>query len=180
MVKSLPAVWKTGFESWVGKIPWRRKWQPTPLLPGKSHGQRIHGVTKNWTRLSDSTCCCCCTLSFTVSRKYNNLPFLLRHLFFCEVFLTTFYLSKHFRKCYCCSQLCPLFMGQGCTQRENELCAELFLCCIRSTKSDSTQLKNKGQFSTWNIQYYCSKKKSKAQTFKGRAYVYKFNREQFK
>ena len=30
-----------GFEPWVGKIPWRRKWQSTPaLLPGKSHGQR--------------------------------------------------------------------------------------------------------------------------------------------
>ena len=29
------------FNSWVGKIPWRRKWQSTPLfLPGKSHGQR--------------------------------------------------------------------------------------------------------------------------------------------
>ena len=29
------------FDSWVGKIPWRRKWQPTPvLLPRKSHGQR--------------------------------------------------------------------------------------------------------------------------------------------
>ena len=29
------------FDPWVGKIPWRRKWQPTPvLLPGKSHGQR--------------------------------------------------------------------------------------------------------------------------------------------
>ena len=26
---------------WIGKIPWRRKWQPTPVcLPGKSHGQR--------------------------------------------------------------------------------------------------------------------------------------------
>ena len=26
-------------ETWVGKIPWRRKWQPTPVfLPGKSHG----------------------------------------------------------------------------------------------------------------------------------------------
>ena len=26
---------------WVGKIPWRRKWQPTPvLLPRKSHGRR--------------------------------------------------------------------------------------------------------------------------------------------
>ena len=30
-----------GFNSWVRKIPWRRKWQPTPLfLPGKVHGQR--------------------------------------------------------------------------------------------------------------------------------------------
>jgi len=26
---------------WVGKIPWRRAWQPTPVfLPGESHGQR--------------------------------------------------------------------------------------------------------------------------------------------
>ena len=28
---------RLGFNPWVGKIPWRRKWQPTP---GKSHGQR--------------------------------------------------------------------------------------------------------------------------------------------
>ena len=29
------------FNSWVRKIPWRRAWQPTPiLLPGESHGQR--------------------------------------------------------------------------------------------------------------------------------------------
>jgi len=28
-------------DPWVGKIPWRRKWQPTPaFLSGKSHGQR--------------------------------------------------------------------------------------------------------------------------------------------
>ena len=27
--------------SWIGKIPWRRAWQPTPaFLPGESHGQR--------------------------------------------------------------------------------------------------------------------------------------------
>ena len=26
---------------WVGKTPWSRKWQPTPVfLPGKFHGQR--------------------------------------------------------------------------------------------------------------------------------------------
>ena len=29
------------FDSWVGKIPWRRKWQSTPVfLPEKSHRQR--------------------------------------------------------------------------------------------------------------------------------------------
>ena len=39
MVKRLPAMQETRFDSWVGKIPWRRKWQSTPaLLPGKSHG----------------------------------------------------------------------------------------------------------------------------------------------
>ena len=30
-----------GFNPWVGKIPWRRAWQPTPVfLPEKPHGQR--------------------------------------------------------------------------------------------------------------------------------------------
>ena len=29
------------FDPWVGKILWRREWQPTPVfLPGESHGQR--------------------------------------------------------------------------------------------------------------------------------------------
>ena len=32
---------RRGFNPWVGKITWRRKWQPTPVfLPGESHGQR--------------------------------------------------------------------------------------------------------------------------------------------
>ena len=32
---------RPGFNPWVGKIPWRREWQPTLVfLPGKSHGQR--------------------------------------------------------------------------------------------------------------------------------------------
>ena len=38
------------FDPLVGKIPWRGKWQPIPLLlPGKFHGQRratVHGVSK--------------------------------------------------------------------------------------------------------------------------------------
>ena len=50
------------FNTWVGKIPWRRKWQPTPVcLPGKFHGQMslvgswwatAHGATKSRTQLS--------------------------------------------------------------------------------------------------------------------------------
>ena len=40
-VKCLPAVQKTKVRSRVEKIPWRRKWQPTPMfLPGESHRQR--------------------------------------------------------------------------------------------------------------------------------------------
>ena len=32
---------RKGFNLWIGKFPWSRKWQPTPgFLPGKSHGQR--------------------------------------------------------------------------------------------------------------------------------------------
>ena len=30
-----------GFDLWVGKIPWRREWQPIPVfLPGEFHGWR--------------------------------------------------------------------------------------------------------------------------------------------
>ena len=43
-------------DPWIGKIPQRRKWQPTPVfLPGKSHGQRslvaaVHGLQKRVRR----------------------------------------------------------------------------------------------------------------------------------
>ena len=42
VVKNLPARCKQcEFDPWVGRIPWRRKWQPTPVfLPGEFHGQR--------------------------------------------------------------------------------------------------------------------------------------------
>ena len=41
---------RPGFNSLVGKIPWRRKWQPTPVfLPGESHGQRsLAGYSPWW------------------------------------------------------------------------------------------------------------------------------------
>ena len=32
---------RVGFHPWVGRIPWRREWQPTPVfLPGGFHRQR--------------------------------------------------------------------------------------------------------------------------------------------
>ena len=44
---------------WAEKIPWRRKWQPTPvILPGESHGQRnrqatVYRMAKGQTNLSN-------------------------------------------------------------------------------------------------------------------------------
>ena len=45
------------FDPWVGKIPWRRKWQPTPVfLPGESHGQRsLEGYSPWGHQESDTT-----------------------------------------------------------------------------------------------------------------------------
>ena len=35
----------------VGKIPWRKRWQPTPvLLPGKFHGLRSLAGYSSWSR----------------------------------------------------------------------------------------------------------------------------------
>ena len=40
-----------GFNPWVRKIPWRRKWQPSPVfLPGESHGQRSLAGYNPWGR----------------------------------------------------------------------------------------------------------------------------------
>ena len=40
---------RCGFNSWVWEIPWRRKWQPTPVfLPGKSHRQRSLSGCSPW------------------------------------------------------------------------------------------------------------------------------------
>ena len=94
---------RPGFDPWVGKISWRRKRQPTPvLLPGESHGRRslvgyspwgckesdmteqLHGVTKSQTRLSDCT--------YTFSLLWNHRGSL-------EARRSSFSLGK-LRKCF--------------------------------------------------------------------------------
>jgi len=48
---------ETGFNPRVRKVPWRRKWQPTPVfLPGKSHGQKsLTGYSPWGCKESDRT-----------------------------------------------------------------------------------------------------------------------------
>ena len=57
----------SGFDSWVGKIPWRRAWTPTPtFLPGESDGQRSlvgcspqgHREWREWAAEPTHTPCC--------------------------------------------------------------------------------------------------------------------------
>ena len=50
LIKNPPAMWETGFDPWVGKIPWRRERLPTPVFwPGEFHGFIVHGVAKSQT-----------------------------------------------------------------------------------------------------------------------------------
>ena len=60
MVKNLPfneGDKKHRFDPWVPKIPWRRKWQPTPVfLPGESHRRRsLEGYSSQGCKELDTT-----------------------------------------------------------------------------------------------------------------------------
>ena len=45
------------FDPWVGKIPWRRGWHPTPVfLPGKSHGLYYNGSERGSLFILESFC----------------------------------------------------------------------------------------------------------------------------
>ena len=49
---------RSGFDSWVGKIPWRRKWHPTPVfLPGESHGQENGSLPSTGSQKSQAWLC---------------------------------------------------------------------------------------------------------------------------
>ena len=56
MVKGLPVMQETRVQSLGWKIPWRRKWQPTPVpLPGKPHGQKSLIGYSSWGRKESDT-----------------------------------------------------------------------------------------------------------------------------
>ena len=64
------------FNPWVRKIPWRTKWQPTPVsLPGESYGQRSLAGYSLWGRKSQTR--------LSIQHTQNvNCPLILIHLFF--------------------------------------------------------------------------------------------------
>ena len=50
-LKGLPVCGRPMFDPWFRKIPWKRKWQPTPVfLPGESHGGRSLVGYSSWDR----------------------------------------------------------------------------------------------------------------------------------
>ena len=50
---------RRGFDPLIGKIPWSRKWQPTPVfLSGKSHGQRSLQGYRPWSHEEPDTAEC--------------------------------------------------------------------------------------------------------------------------
>ena len=54
MVKNLLQCGRPEFDPWVGKIPWRKEWQSTPVfLPEKSHGQRSLAGYSSWGHKRD-------------------------------------------------------------------------------------------------------------------------------
>ena len=78
-----------GFDPWVWKILWRRKWQLTPVfLLGKSHGQRsLVGCTpwiaRSQTQLSyqmtttTNLLYCLFTINFFIMFIYNNINYFM-------------------------------------------------------------------------------------------------------
>ena len=72
MVKNRPQCGRLGFDPWVRKIPWRRKWLPSPVfLPGEAHGQRSLVGYSPWDhRESDMTEPLTLTLMYVLLYKY--------------------------------------------------------------------------------------------------------------
>ena len=64
-----------GFDPWVGKIPWRRKWQPTPVfLLRKSHGQKNRVGYSSWgCRELDTTEHACTNSEFKLEKLILKL-----------------------------------------------------------------------------------------------------------
>ena len=75
------------FSPWVGKIPWRRKWQPTPVfLPENFQGQRSLAGYSPWDHKESDTNKQEYDLMLPRIQLQRGLKFLLNHASFIEHF----------------------------------------------------------------------------------------------
>ena len=83
---------ETGFNPWVGIIPWRRKWQPTPVfLLKQSHGQRsLVGYSPWGCKESDTT------EWLTLSQHFLLYSFFMTHSEFIFMLLVIWCQSSFF------------------------------------------------------------------------------------
>ena len=66
---------RPGFDPWVRKIPWRKKWQPTPVfLPRESHGWRSLVDPSPWGCKESDTTEWLHYLSLSLERVLNEAP----------------------------------------------------------------------------------------------------------
>ena len=98
VMKSPPAsAGDSGCSCWVGKIPWRRKWQPIPVfLPGESQGQRGLSGSSPWghkeSDMTEHTLTHTTSDSFTLPISAWELVF-LRKVFFSQSFKGSLHMS---------------------------------------------------------------------------------------
>ena len=70
---------RCGFDSWVGKNPWSRKWQSSPVfLPQKFHGQRSLSSVQSLSRvqLFATPWTAACQASVTITNSQSLLKFM--------------------------------------------------------------------------------------------------------
>ena len=124
MVKNLLAMQET----WVGKIPWKRAWQPTPgLLPGEFRGQRSLAAYSSWaSKESDTT------------ERLTHFPLLvLNHLGRCVLWLCWV---------FCCGRAFSSCGSGGCSPVAGCRCFLQLLLLLWSTGSRLTGFRS---CSTW-------------------------------
>ena len=56
LIKNPPAMWETGFDPWVGKIPWRRERLPIPVFWPGEFGLGSQRVRHDWVTCTLLTC----------------------------------------------------------------------------------------------------------------------------
>ena len=85
MVENLSANAGDVSSVWIGNIPWRRKWQSTPVfLPGKSHGQRNLAYYCPWghkeSDMTEHTCIVVENVDIWTELKTDYYSYCLYHL----------------------------------------------------------------------------------------------------